>query len=234
MASPPALSVEGLNQNSIARVGGFYLTRSVVLTQGVEEGLHFERRVACPDQRVRLLLAKGLQRAVTEDICATAGKALAFSVAQSGGQRVSVEIRVVPSHVSYRRSPWRVGRFPKLVLVAPELATSQATLANVADLVAHEAFHVAMVAAGHVQFATDEAAAYHFGLCGQLVALGVVSPSAMPGFSLDSSDPSVVSSSSAADRVRSELMAKAGARPITVDEPLGRELLAACRDVRPR
>lgn len=233
MAAPPALSVEGLNQNSLVRVGGFYLTRSAVLTQGVEEQLHVERRAACADQRVRLLLAKNLQQVTPEEICTTASKALAFSVAQSGGQRVSVEIRVVPPRVAYSSNPWRIGRFPKLVLVAPELGTSEATLANVADLVAHEVFHVAMIAAGHEQLATDEEAAYRFGLCGQLLALGVVSPSAMPGYSLESSDPSIASSSSAAERVRSELMAKSGERPITVNEPLGQELLAACQEVRP-
>lgn len=234
IAAPPALSVEGLNQNSMVRVGRLYLTRSTVVTQGAEEEIRLGRPVACADQRVRLLVAENLQQVRPGAICTAASKALAFSVAQSGGQRVSVEIRMVPPRVAYSSSPWRVGRFPKLVLVAPELATSQATLANVADLVAHEVFHVAMLAAGHEHVGTNEDAAYHFGLCGQLLALGVVWPSAMPGYSLESSDANVAASSSAAERVRSELMAKAGERPITVDEPLGRELLAACREVRPR
>jgi len=171
-AAAPALSIEGMNKNSVFELAGLYLTRSEILTQGVEREARLARRTACVDQRIRLLVARDFEQARIDSICSAASKALAFSVQQSGGQRVSVEIRVVPPRVSYRDVSWRVGRFPRLVLIAPDLAASDATLANVADLVAHEVFHVVMIAAGDKALAADEYVAYQFGLCGQLVANG--------------------------------------------------------------
>ncbi|HYG04871.1 MAG TPA: hypothetical protein VD865_00475 [Stenotrophomonas sp.] len=227
------LSVEGMNQNSVTKVGGLYLTRSEVLTEGKASSIRLARRVTCADQRVRLLASEAFDSESADAICATASKALAFSVNQSGGQRASVEIRVVPPRVSYHDTSWRIGRFPKLVLIVPDLTDRHATLANVADLVAHEVFHVVMNAAGDVVLGTDEYMAYHFGLCGQLVAIGEIAPSSMPGFALASSDPDVVSSSSAAERVRDELKSQAHGASIAVDTPFGQELLNRCRSIGP-
>ncbi|MDG2523802.1 hypothetical protein P6166_00310 [Stenotrophomonas sp. HITSZ_GD] len=222
-----------MNKNTLTKVGGFYLTRSEVLTEGRAEKVRLSLRIACEDSRVRLLVTKGFDKANAEVICATASKALTFSVNQSEGQRASVEIRVVPPRVFYRETSWRVGRYPKLVLIVPELTELNATLANVADLVAHEVFHVVMIAAGDIALGTDEYVAYHFGLCGQLVAVGDIMPWSMPGFSLASVDPNVVSSSSAAEKVRDELKAYSGGAPIEADSALGQQLLSKCRSTRP-
>lgn len=232
-SADPGLSVEGMNKNSLVRMAGLYLTRSEVLTEGRPTKVRLGRRISCDDSRVRLLVSRDFDNEKAGAICGAAEKALAFSVNQSGGQRASVEIRVVPPRVFYSDTSWRLGRFPKLALVVPDLPDRHAMLANVADLVAHEVFHVVMIAAGDIALGTDEHVAYHFGLCGQLVAIGNITPSSMPGFSIASSDPNIASSSSAAERVRDELKAQWGEELIAADAAFGQELLSKCRSIRP-
>lgn len=134
----PGLSAEGMNKNSLVRMAGLYLTRSEVLTEGRPTKVRLGRRISCDDSRVRLLVSRDFDNEKAGAICGVAEKALAFSVNQSGGQRASVEIRVVPPRVFYSDTSWRLGRFPKLALVVPDLPDRHAMLANVADLVAHE------------------------------------------------------------------------------------------------
>ncbi|WP_279362301.1 hypothetical protein [Xanthomonas sacchari] len=231
-ADAPRLSVEGMNKHSAIKAMGLFLTRSQVATQGRAQPVHFEKRIVCSDRRIKVAFAKGLGR-TPERICHVASEALAFVSAQSQVQNIAITLLVVPSRVDYQATFYRVGRGPKLVLVAPVLPSEEATLANVADLVAHEGFHVGMFAAGDVSLAGNEYAAYHYGLCGQLVALGHLAPSALPGFGMASDDPHLVDSSESAERVRTEVLPVFGDRPMTRESPAGAALLAQCRAIAP-
>ncbi|MCW0376995.1 hypothetical protein [Xanthomonas sacchari] len=231
-ADAPRLSVEGMNKHSAIKAMGLFLTRSQVATQGRAQPVHFEKRIVCSDRRINVAFAKGLGRG-PERICRVASEALAFVSAQSHVQNMVITLLVVPSRVDYKATFYRVGRGPKLVLIVPVLQSEEATLANVADLVAHEGFHVGMFAAGDVPLAGDEYAAYHYGLCGQLVALGHLEPAALPGFGMASDDPHLVDSSESAERVRTELLQAFGDLPMTKESPAGEALLAQCRAIAP-
>ncbi|MCW0386979.1 hypothetical protein NB722_001518 [Xanthomonas sacchari] len=231
-ADAPRLSVEGMNKHSAIKAMGLFLTRSQVATQGRTQTVYFEKRIVCSDRRIKVAFAKGLER-TPERICRVASEALAFVSAQAHVQNIPITLLVVPSRVGYQATFYRVGRGPKLVLVAPVLQSEEATLANVADLVAHEGFHVGMFAAGDVSLAGSEYAAYHYGLCGQLVAVGHLEPSALPGFGVASDDPHLVDSSESAERVRTEVLQAFGDRPMTRESPAGEALLAQCRAMTP-
>ncbi|MBB6365339.1 hypothetical protein FHR56_000452 [Xanthomonas sacchari] len=228
----PRVSVEGMNKHSVATGMGLFLTRSQVATQGAAKSIHLQKRIVCSDRRIKVAFAKGLERA-PERICRVASEALALVSAQSHVQNIAITLLVVPSLVNYQATFYRVGRGPKLVLIVPVLQSEEATLANVADLVAHEGFHVGMFAAGDVSLAGNEYAAYHYGLCGQLVALGHLEPSALPGFGVASDDPHLVDSSESAERVRTEVLQAFGDLPMTRESPAGEALLAQCRAMAP-
>ncbi|XQA77845.1 hypothetical protein ACM9W9_18985 [Xanthomonas sacchari] len=231
-ADAPRLSVEGMNKHSAINGMGLFLTRSQVATQGRAQPVHFEKRIVCSDRRIKVAFARGLERA-PERICRIASEALALVSAQSHVQNIAITLLVAPSRVDYQATFYRVGRGPKLVLIVPVLRSEEATLANIADLVAHEGFHVGMFAAGDVPLAGNEYAAYHYGLCGQLVALGHLEPSALPGFGVASDDPHLVDSSESAERVRTEVLQAFGDRPMTRESPAGAALLAQCRAIAP-
>ncbi|MBB5941899.1 hypothetical protein [Xanthomonas sp. 3307] len=231
-ANVPRMSVEGMNKHSVITGIGLFLTRSQVATQGAVQPMHFQRRSVCSDRRIKVAFAKGLER-TPEQICRVASEALAFVSAQSHVQNIAITLLVVPSRVDYQATFYRMGRGPKLVLIAPVLQTEEATLANIADLVAHEGFHVGMFAAGDVSLAGNEYVAYHYGLCGQLVALGHVEPSALPGFGVASDDPHLVDSSQSAERVRDEVLGAFGGLPMTRESAAGQALLAQCRAIAP-
>ncbi|MBB5878201.1 hypothetical protein [Xanthomonas sp. 3498] len=231
-ADVPRMSVEGINKHSVITGMGLFLTRSQVATQGAAQPMHFQRRSVCSDRRIKVALAKGLER-TPEPICRVASEALAFVSAQSHVQNIAITLLVVPSRVDYQATFYRIGKGPKLVLIAPVLRSEAATLANIADLVAHEGFHVGMFAAGDVALAGNEYAAYHYGLCGQLVALGQVEPSALPGFGVGSNDPHLVDSSQSAERVRDEVLGAFDGLPMTRESTAGQALLAQCHAIAP-
>lgn len=231
-ADAPRLSVEGMNKHSAINGMGLFLTRSQVATQGRAQPVHFEKPIVCSDRRIKVAFAKGLER-TPERICRVASEALALVSAQSHVQNIAITLLVVPSRVNYQATFYRVGRGPKLVLIVPVLPSEEATLANVADLVAHEGFHVGMFAAGDVPLAGDEYVAYHYGLCGQLVALGHLEPSALPGFGMASDDAHLVDSSESAERVRTEVLQALGDHPMSRESPAGAALLAQCRAIAP-
>ncbi|MXV09053.1 MULTISPECIES: hypothetical protein [unclassified Xanthomonas] len=231
-ADVPRMSVEGMNKHSVITGIGLFLTRSQVATQGAVHPVHFQRRSICSDRRIKVTFAKGLER-MPERICRVASEALAFVSAQSHVQNIAITLLVVPSPVDYQATFYRIGKGPKLVLIAPVLRSEAATLANIADLVAHEGFHVGMFAAGDVSLAGNEYVAYHYGLCGQLVALGHVEPSALPGFGVASDDPHLVESSQSAERVRDEVLGAFGGLPMTRESAAGQALLAQCRAIAP-
>ncbi|MDY4341031.1 hypothetical protein NG829_18895 [Xanthomonas sacchari] len=228
----PQLSVEGINKHTATSGLGLFITRSEVATQGAESKLILWNKYACEDARIRLAMDEAIKDS-PKIICKIAASALDFVRSQSWVENISITLLIVPSRVNYHKKFFRIGRGPKLVLIAPVLQTEEATLANIADLVAHEAFHVGMFAAGDTALAGNEYAAYHYGLCGQLVALGRLEPSALPGFGVASNDPHVVESSESAERVRAEVIQAFDGHPMTKESDAGEALIAQCRAFKP-
>jgi len=228
----PRLSVEGMNKHTIRSGFGLFITQSEVLTQGAQEKIRFASSVRCEDRYVKVAVASGTNVPV-KDVCLVASRALRFVLEQAAVDHVSVEIRIVPARVDYHKRFFRFGREPKLTLIAPQMRNLEETLANIADLVAHETFHVSMFVAGDIGLSANEHAAYYYGLCGQLVASGKLQNSALPGFAVDSTDEDVFDSSESAELVRSEVLQISKGEAIASGTAAGEWLLSQCRSFRP-